>query len=131
MVVVAAVRMKKVAVVVVRGIGLVMAVMMVGMRLEQQQRGARKWQRRGPRERERGVGTKERRAAVAVGSGFGRGRWAACRLVGWLVGRREEAARERVKGALELGVEIRRRVIRVRQSLRLKYDIKTPNFSGR
>ena len=124
---VAAVRMKKVAVVVVRGIGLVMVVMMVGMRLEQQQqqRGARKWQRRGPRERERGLGTKERRAAVAVGSGFGRGRWAACRLVGWLVGRREEAARERVKGALELGVEIRRRVIRVRQSLRLKYDTKT------
>ena len=130
MVVVAAVRMKKVAVVVVRGIGLVMVVMMVGMRLEQQQqRGARKWQRRGPRERERGLGTKERRAAVAVGSGFGRGRWAACRLVGWLVGRREEAARERVKGALELGVEIRRRrrVIRVRQSLRLKYDTK-PQF---
>jgi len=45
-------------------------------------------------------------------------------LVGWLVGRRE-AARERVKGAAELAVEIRRRrVIRVRQSLRLKYDTK-------
>ena len=78
--------------------------------------------------RERGLGTKERRAAVAVGSGFGRGRWAACRLVGWLEGVRQQ---ERVKGAAELGVEIRRRrVIRVRQSLRLKYDTK-PNFSGR
>jgi len=128
MVVVAAVRMKKVAAVVVRGIGLVMVVMMVGMRLEQQQqqqRGKEEAEARSKRERERGLGTKERRAAVAVGSGFGRGRWAACRLVGWLGGRRE-AARERVKGALELGVEIRRRrrVIRVRQSLRLKYDTK-------
>jgi len=83
MVVVAAVGMKKVAVVVVRGIGLVMVVMMVGMRLKQQQRGARKWQRRGPREREASERRNdEQRLRWGVGLGAEGGQRVG-RLVGW------------------------------------------------